>query len=120
MSRILLVDLDDTLLNNDIDAFLPHYLKAFGAYVAEQVDPKKFTQTLLAATSMMVKNRQNDYFTMFADSARIASRAAKAMQKAFANDMIDLEELRAELGVVPVREGPGSWYSRPDLLAALG
>lgn len=32
----------------------------------------------------------------------------------------DLEELRAELGVVPVREGPGSWYSRPDLLAALG
>jgi FMN phosphatase YigB (HAD superfamily) len=60
LSRILLVDLDDTLLNNDIDAFLPHYLKAFGAYVAEQVDPKKFTQTLLAATGMMVKNRQPD------------------------------------------------------------
>ncbi len=48
---------------------------------------------------MMVKNRQNDYFTMFADSARIASRAAKAMQKAFANDMIDLEELRAIKGI---------------------
>jgi ubiquinone biosynthesis protein COQ4 len=32
----------------------------------------------------------------------------------------DLEELRQELGVEPLREGPGSWYSRPDLMAALG
>jgi uncharacterized protein len=47
----------------------------------------------------MVKNRQNDYFTMFSDSARIASRAAKAMQKAFLNEMIDVEELRAIKGI---------------------
>jgi hypothetical protein len=32
----------------------------------------------------------------------------------------DLEELRQELGVEPLREGPGSWYSRPELMAALG
>jgi ubiquinone biosynthesis protein Coq4 len=31
----------------------------------------------------------------------------------------DLEELRLELGVEPLREGPGSWYARPDLMAAL-
>jgi len=31
----------------------------------------------------------------------------------------DLEELRRELGVVPVREGPASWMSRPELMAAL-
>jgi len=48
---------------------------------------------------MMVKNRQNDYFSMFAASARIASRAARAMQKAFANAQIDLEELRAIKGI---------------------
>lgn len=47
----------------------------------------------------MVKNRQNDYFTMFAESARIASRAAQAMQKAFANEEIDIEELRAIKGI---------------------
>ena len=31
----------------------------------------------------------------------------------------DLEELRRELGVVPVRMGLASWYSRPELVAAL-
>lgn len=31
----------------------------------------------------------------------------------------DLEALRQELGVVPVREGPASWMSRPELVAAL-
>ncbi len=47
----------------------------------------------------MVKNRQNDYFRMYAKSARIASRAAQAMQKAFANEEIDEEELRAIKGI---------------------
>lgn len=31
----------------------------------------------------------------------------------------DLEALRQELGVVPVRDGPASWMSRPELMAAL-
>lgn len=31
----------------------------------------------------------------------------------------DLEELRRELGVEPVRKGLASWYSRPELVAAL-
>lgn len=31
----------------------------------------------------------------------------------------DLEELRAELGVTAVREGPFSWYANPSLVAAL-
>jgi ubiquinone biosynthesis protein Coq4 len=31
----------------------------------------------------------------------------------------DLEELRNMLGVEPVREGLASWYSRPELVAAL-
>jgi uncharacterized protein len=47
----------------------------------------------------MVKSRQNDYFSMFAASARIATRAARAMQKAFANETIDVEELRAIKGI---------------------
>ena len=32
----------------------------------------------------------------------------------------NLEELRAELGIVPVREGPWSWESSPELRKALG
>jgi hypothetical protein len=31
----------------------------------------------------------------------------------------DLEDLRAELGIEPVREGPWSWSSNPSLSAAL-
>lgn len=31
----------------------------------------------------------------------------------------DLEELRAELGITPVREGVRSWYSNPQVAAAL-
>ena len=31
----------------------------------------------------------------------------------------DLEELRRELRVEPVREGLPSWYARPELMAAL-
>ena len=31
----------------------------------------------------------------------------------------DLEELRRELGIQPVREGLASWYARPELVAAL-
>jgi hypothetical protein len=31
----------------------------------------------------------------------------------------DLEELRAELGIIPVREGVRSWYSNPAVVAAL-
>ena len=32
----------------------------------------------------------------------------------------DLEELRNELGIKAVREGAFSWYSNPEIAAALG
>jgi FMN phosphatase YigB (HAD superfamily) len=56
----LLLDLDDTLLQNDIDSFLPHYLEAFSKEVAAYVEPNRFVQTLLAGTQKMVKNQQPD------------------------------------------------------------
>ena len=31
----------------------------------------------------------------------------------------NLEDLRAELGIQPVKEGPWSWYSHPEIMAAL-
>lgn len=60
MSYSLLMDLDDTLLENNIDSFLPHYLQAFGQAVAPYMDPKEFTRKLLAGTQAMVKNRNPD------------------------------------------------------------
>lgn len=60
MSLTLLFDLDNTLLKNDIEAFLPHYLKAFAHQVAGQVDPDRFVRSLLAGTQAMMKNRRPD------------------------------------------------------------
>ena len=55
MSLTLLLDLDNTLLKNDIEAFLPQYLGAFARQVAEQIDPDRFIQALHAGTQAMVE-----------------------------------------------------------------
>jgi HAD superfamily hydrolase (TIGR01549 family) len=60
VSLTLLLDLDDTLLQNNIDSFLPHYLDAFSKEAADYVDPDRFVQMLLAGTQQMVKNRRPD------------------------------------------------------------
>jgi FMN phosphatase YigB (HAD superfamily) len=60
LNLTLLIDLDDTLLQNDIHTFLPHYLKAFGKEVAPYVDPGRFVQKLMAGTQAMSQNRQPD------------------------------------------------------------
>jgi FMN phosphatase YigB (HAD superfamily) len=60
LNLTLLIDLDDTLLQNDIDRFLPHYLGAFSKEVAPITDPERFVKSLLAGTQAMVKNRRPD------------------------------------------------------------
>jgi HAD superfamily hydrolase (TIGR01549 family) len=60
VSLTLLLDLDDTLLGNDIDTFLPHYLGAFSKEVSPYVEPDRFVRTLLASTQEMVKNKRPD------------------------------------------------------------
>jgi FMN phosphatase YigB (HAD superfamily) len=60
LSLTLLMDLDDTLLKNDIDDFLPKYLEAFSGYVSDQIEPGLFVRALLAGTKAMVQNRLPD------------------------------------------------------------
>jgi FMN phosphatase YigB (HAD superfamily) len=55
-----LLDLDDTLLVNHIEEFLPHYLDAYAKHVAHQLDPARFIDALLAGTRRMVQNRRPD------------------------------------------------------------
>lgn len=52
--RAILFDLDDTLLSNDMDTFLPHYLKLISAYARDTYDPAQLVQDLLAATQVMM------------------------------------------------------------------
>ena len=52
MSLTVLFDLDDTLLSNNIDTFIPGYLKALGKTLAE-LTSNQVIQPLLAATQKM-------------------------------------------------------------------
>lgn len=56
----LLLDLDGSLLKNNIDDFLPHYLKLFSSYLAARIDPNLFVNSLLKGTQAMVQNRLPD------------------------------------------------------------
>jgi FMN phosphatase YigB (HAD superfamily) len=56
MTITLLLDLDDTLLDNDIDKFLPGYLKALGVHLSGRVPSDKMVPQLLAATEKMLAN----------------------------------------------------------------
>jgi HAD superfamily hydrolase (TIGR01549 family) len=52
----LLFDLDDTLLVNSVDRFLPSYIKAIGKHLAAYASPEKVIQSLLEGTRQMTEN----------------------------------------------------------------
>jgi FMN phosphatase YigB (HAD superfamily) len=54
--KALLLDLDDTLIDNAMDTFIPAYFRALEAFVAGMVEPGLFIQELLNATRTMDGN----------------------------------------------------------------
>jgi len=54
--KALLLDLDDTLIDNSMDTFIPAYFKGLTEFVAEYVPPDPFIAELLAATRAMNRN----------------------------------------------------------------
>jgi len=55
--KALLLDLDATLIDNDIDTFLKGYLKSLSSYMAPWVPPDRLIPQLLKSTSIMLANR---------------------------------------------------------------
>ncbi len=53
MLRCLLLDLDDTLLGNPMDRFIPVYFDALTRWAADEVDPDRLIAELLTATRAM-------------------------------------------------------------------
>ena len=51
---LLLLDLDDTLLGNTMDSFIPAYLRGLSARMAPVTEPKMMVKALLDATDHMV------------------------------------------------------------------
>ncbi len=57
MIRAVLLDLDNTLLDNDMGRFLPPYFAALGQRMARFVMPDELVKMLLASTRVMMKNQ---------------------------------------------------------------
>jgi FMN phosphatase YigB (HAD superfamily) len=57
---LLLFDLDDTLLGNEMNNFVPAYLQALAKRMAEVADPAVLIKTLLSATRQMIENCSPD------------------------------------------------------------
>lgn len=54
MIRAVLLDLDGTLLDTDLDQFISHYIRALSAYMSPWVPAEAFAEALLAGTRAMV------------------------------------------------------------------
>ena len=54
--RVILFDLDNTLLENDMEDFIPAYLDALGRHMSDLYHPDEFIRTLMRATNAMVAN----------------------------------------------------------------
>jgi hypothetical protein len=57
MIRAVLLDLDDTLLRNDMAGFLPTYLRSLGEALADLVDPGRLAAEVMAGTRDMLINQ---------------------------------------------------------------
>lgn len=55
--RAILFDLDDTLLETNMDRFIPKYLDALGNKMKSLMKPKKLIDLVLESTNMMIKNQ---------------------------------------------------------------
>jgi HAD superfamily hydrolase (TIGR01549 family) len=60
LSLTLLLDLDDTLLKNNFEEFLPYYLEAFSKKVSPIIEPNSFVNALMESTRAMLTNRKPD------------------------------------------------------------
>jgi FMN phosphatase YigB (HAD superfamily) len=56
MIKVILFDLDGTLLPMDTDAFVKDYLKQLAPRVAHIIDPQQFLKSLWAGTEAMMRN----------------------------------------------------------------
>ncbi|MCP5097364.1 MAG: HAD family hydrolase [Chloroflexi bacterium] len=83
MVQAVLLDLDDTLLGNDMDTFMHHYFRLLGEFATALMDKDKFLQELLVCTRAMIMN---------VDTA-VTNRDVFWQTFAQRNDMNNIDEL---------------------------
>jgi FMN phosphatase YigB (HAD superfamily) len=60
MTLTLLLDLDDTLLGNSMDSFIPAYLRSLCEHLAPFIPAEKLVSTLMSGTQAMLDNDMPD------------------------------------------------------------
>jgi len=58
--RAVLLDLDNTLLENDMETFVPAYLGLLGEFIADHYPPDAFIRHLMRATDAMMANNGSE------------------------------------------------------------
>jgi HAD superfamily hydrolase (TIGR01549 family) len=105
MPDTLIFDLDDTLLVNPVDRFLPPYFQALTAHLAQFVPPNQIVPALLRATKVMIANRDHTLTNerVFAESFYPALGLDElAMRPSLARFYEEeFPKLRGHTGVVP-------------------
>jgi FMN phosphatase YigB (HAD superfamily) len=101
----LLFDLDDTLLDNNMDTFLPAYLQALSAHMASYADPRRLVKTLMAASNQMIANLRPDrtleevFDAGFYPPLRIAKEEVRGILDTFYTD--EFPKLRSLTHLLP-------------------
>ena len=115
----LLFDLDGTLLDNEIDKFIPVYLKLFASHVAPHLPPQKFVAELLTGTQQMMTN---DDFRLtleekFGAHFYPALGVAKEKIEPTLNEFYEKRfgELRGETKVIPSARAAVEWATQNGL-----
>ncbi len=58
--KAILLDLDDTLLSNDIQTFLPAYFESLARFVKDKISPERLIRELLRGTDFMDSDSASD------------------------------------------------------------
>src|SRR6266487_1911796 len=53
MSLTLLFDLDDTLIDTNLETFVPAYFQALGQHMGKRVAPERMLRALISGTNLM-------------------------------------------------------------------
>ena len=115
----LLFDLDGTLLDNEIDKFIPVYLKLFASHVAPHLPPQKFVAELLAGTQQMMTN--NDFRLTLEEKFSARFYPAMGVTKEKIDPALNefyqkrFGELRGETKVIPSARAAVEWATQNGL-----
>jgi FMN phosphatase YigB (HAD superfamily) len=98
MIQAILFDLDDTLLGNDMDKFLPGYFSLLGEYATRHMPREQFMTELMTSTQAMIESddaalsNRDVFWQLFAQRTGLDSEELEAsFDQFYRNQFLQLE-----------------------------